>query len=55
MGEFPHAVMVAQRRDLQLEDQQGDDDREYPVAERLDAVQPQLSSRKAFQQTHAPH
>lgn len=51
-SELGHARMILEMRHLQLEHEQGDDDRKHAVAERLDSVQPQSAVREAGQKAH---
>ncbi len=52
MAKLVHAMMILQQWDFQFENEQCDDDRENPVAERLNAGEAQWTLRKAFQEMH---
>src|SRR5690349_12413008 len=54
LAELRNAVRIMQLRYFELENEQRDDDREHPVAESLDAGEPQLALRKAREQSHGP-
>jgi hypothetical protein len=44
--------LFLERRNLELEDEQCDDDREYAVAERFDARKPQLAAFEPIEPGH---